>query len=105
MKHEESKRAKIWFSSGGGDCAGGHYAGTKRAGVAMAAGAGGPQEPGTDQFAARFHAAGFSVLAFDYRGFGESAGAPRQVLRIRDQLADWDAAVACAKDLPEVHPE
>jgi hypothetical protein len=51
------------------------------------------KEPGTDQFAARFHAAGFSVLAFDVRRFGESGGTPRQVLRVREQLADWGSGL------------
>ena len=32
-----------------------------------------------DRFAERFHDAGYSVLAFDYRHLGESGGAPRQL--------------------------
>jgi len=63
-----------------------------------------PKEPGTDRFARRFQAAGFSVLAFDYRYVGESGGAPRQVIRVREQLADWDAALAFAASLPGVDP-
>jgi dienelactone hydrolase len=62
------------------------------------------KEPGTDLFAGRFNDAGFAVLAFDYRCFGESGGRPRQVARIRDQLADWQAAIACAASLPGVDP-
>jgi pimeloyl-ACP methyl ester carboxylesterase len=99
-----SKRSKVWFSSGGVECAAWHYTGTNGACVVMAGGAGVTKEPGTDQFAARFHAAGFSVLAFDFRRFGESGGTPRQVLRVREQLADWQAAIDCAKALPEVNP-
>lgn len=102
---ETQKRSKVWFTSGGVECAAWHYIGTNGAGVVMAGGGGVTKEPGTDQFAARFHAAGFSVLAFDYRRFGESGGTPRQVLRVREQLADWDAAVACARALPEVDPQ
>jgi uncharacterized protein len=60
------------------------------------------KEPATDRFAARFHAAGYSVLAFDHRHVGESGGTPRQVVRIREQLADWAAALDCAASLPEV---
>ncbi|WP_331500367.1 alpha/beta hydrolase [Nocardioides sp.] len=101
---ETAKRSKVWFSSGGVECAAWHYVGTNGACVVMAGGAGVTKEPGTDQFATRFHAAGFSVLAFDFRRFGESGGAPRQVLRVGEQLADWEAAVACAKALPEVDP-
>jgi len=101
---ETLKRSKVWFSSGGVECAAWHYAGTNGACVVMAGGGGITKEPGTDRFAARFHAAGFSVLAFDFRRFGESGGTPRQVLRVREQLADWQAAVDCARGLSEVDP-
>ena len=74
----------------------------------MAAGFAVTKEPATDLFARRFHDAGFSVLAFDYRGIGESGGQPRQVQRIRDQpaawQADWQAAITFAAALPEVDP-
>lgn len=70
----------------------------------MAGGAGVIKEPATDRFAARFHAAGYSVLAFDHRHLGESGGTPRQVVRIREQLADWQAALDCAASLPGVAP-
>jgi uncharacterized protein len=62
------------------------------------------KEPGTDLFAKRFHEAGYAVLAFDYRRLGESGGPPRQAIRIRDQLADWQAASAFAAGLPGVDP-
>jgi pimeloyl-ACP methyl ester carboxylesterase len=68
----------------------------------MAGGAGVTKEPGTDRFAARFHAAGYSVLAFDHRHLGESGGTPRQVVRVREQLADWRAALDYAESLPGV---
>lgn len=99
------KRSKVWFDSSGTACAAWHYVGTNGACIVMAGGGGVTKEPGTDRFAARFHAAGFSVLAFDYRGQGESAGEPRQVIRVRDQIADWDAALTCARDLSEVDLE
>jgi pimeloyl-ACP methyl ester carboxylesterase len=99
------QREKVRFASGGADCAAWHYQGTNGACVIMAAGGGVTKEPGTDPFARRFHDAGFSVLAFDYRGFGESGGAARQVLRIGDQLADWRAALAFAATLPQVDPD
>jgi pimeloyl-ACP methyl ester carboxylesterase len=63
-----------------------------------------PKEPGTDAFARRFNDAGFAVLAFDYRHLGESGGQPRQVQRVREQLADWEAALAFAGTLPGVDP-
>src|SRR5215475_3190753 len=99
-----AQRQRITFRSGSDDCAAWHYQGGNGACVVMAGGAGVPKEPATDRFAARFHAAGYSVLAFDYRHIGESGGAPRQVVRIPEQLADWEAALDCAAHLPGVVP-
>jgi uncharacterized protein len=99
-----AQREGITSRSGTDDCAAWHYQGSNGACVVMAGGAGVTKEPATDRFAARFHAAGFSVLAFDHRHFGESGGTPRQVVRIREQLADWQAALDCAASLPEVEP-
>jgi pimeloyl-ACP methyl ester carboxylesterase len=98
------QRNKVWFDSAGTRCAAWHYPGDNGACVVMAGGGGVTKEPGTDRFATRFQAEGFSVLAFDYRRLGESHGTPRQVIRVRDQLADWDAAIATARALPEVEP-
>jgi predicted alpha/beta hydrolase len=98
------EREKVRFVSGDAECAAWHYRGANGACVIMAAGFGVTKEPGTDRFATRFHAAGFGVLAFDYRRLGESGGRPRQVIRLRDQLADWEAAIAFAAGLPGVDP-
>ena len=95
-------REKVSFTSGGVTCAAWHYPGANGGCVVMTGGFGVTKEPGTDRFAERFAAAGFGVLAFDHRNFGESAGEPRQVARVSDQLADWRAAIACAKTLPGV---
>jgi pimeloyl-ACP methyl ester carboxylesterase len=70
----------------------------------MTGGAGVNKEPGTDLFAKRFNDAGFAVLAFDYRRLGESGGQPRQIIRMREQLADWQAAIGFASALPGVDP-
>ena len=53
-------------------------------------------------YAERFADAGYAVVVFDYRGFGESEGTPRQVLDVRMQLTDWRAALAFARALPGV---
>jgi len=98
------RRAGITFRSGTDDCAGWHYQGSNGACVVMAGGAGVTKEPATDRFAARFHAAGYSVLTFDHRHPGQSGGTPRQVVRIREQLADWRAALDHAASLPGVAP-
>ncbi|KAB2808510.1 alpha/beta fold hydrolase [Pimelobacter simplex] len=52
-------------------------------------------------YAERFAAAGYLVVVFDYRGFGDSAGTPRQVLDISMQHQDWRAALAFARRLPQ----
>src|SRR5215475_10673095 len=102
--HTKAKREGLTFRSGTDDCAAWHYRGSNGACVVMAGGAGVTKEPATDRFAARFHAAGYSVLAFDHRHFGESGGTPRQVVRIQEQLADWEAALDRAASLPGVDP-
>jgi uncharacterized protein len=96
------EREKVWFDSAGAQCAAWHYQGTNGACVVMAGGLAVTKEPGTDRFARRFHDAGFTVLAFDYRRFGESGGQPRQVARVADELADWQAAIGYAATLPGV---
>jgi len=95
-------RHKVLIDMDGVALAAWHYPGANGACVVMAGGTGVTKEPATDRFAARFQSAGFGVLAFDFRGFGESGGEPRQVVRVRDQLRDWEAAAAFAAELPEV---
>ncbi|WP_078864021.1 MULTISPECIES: alpha/beta hydrolase [unclassified Streptomyces] len=97
-------REKVRFASGGTECVAWHYPGTNGGCVVMAGGGGVTKEPGTDRFAKRFNAAGFAVLAFDYRRLGESGGQPRQVVRMRDQVDDWQAAIGFAATLPGVDP-
>ena len=99
-----AKREKVRFASGDNRCAAWLYPGTNGACVVMAGGMAVTKEPGTDRFAHRFAEAGFTVLAFDYRRLGESGGEPRQVVRPRDERADWKAAIAFASSLPEVDP-
>jgi pimeloyl-ACP methyl ester carboxylesterase len=55
-------------------------------------------------YAVRYQEAGFAVLIFDYRHFGESGGEPRQLLWIPYQLEDWSAAIAYARGLKEIDP-
>jgi acetyl esterase/lipase len=98
------RREKVRFVSGDAECVAWHYPGTNGACVIMAGGFAVTKEPATDRFAQRFSEAGFGVLAFDYRRLGESGGQPRQVVRIADQLADWQAAIAYARALPGVDP-
>ncbi|SEN79583.1 Lysophospholipase, alpha-beta hydrolase superfamily [Actinacidiphila rubida] len=98
------ERENVRFTSGRDECAAWYYPGTDGSCVIMAGGLAVTKEPGTDQFARRFQEAGLGVLAFDYRGIGESGGRPRQVLPMRRQRADWHAALAFARTLPGVDP-
>ena len=70
--------------------------------IVMAHGLGGTLEMGLDQYARRFQAAGFAVLAFDYRCFGASGGEPRQLIWIPHQLEDLNAAIGYARGRPEI---
>ncbi|GAB2739858.1 alpha/beta hydrolase [Amycolatopsis magusensis] len=70
--------------------------------VVMAHGFGATRDSGLDAFAAEFARAGLDTLAFDYRGFGESGGEPRQSVSVARQLADYRAAVATARGLDGV---
>jgi uncharacterized protein len=56
-------------------------------------------------YAERFAAAGYVVVVFDYRYFGDSAGRPRQLLDVAAQLDDWRAAIGWARTLDGVDPQ
>jgi fermentation-respiration switch protein FrsA (DUF1100 family) len=104
---------RITFPVQDATCAALHYTGdggTKstsagRSCVVMGHGFGATMDCGLDGFAHRFAAAGMDVLTFDYRGFGDSGGEPRQTVSIRGQQADFAAAVGVARRLPGVDPE
>jgi pimeloyl-ACP methyl ester carboxylesterase len=102
------ERKRTTFPSGGIDCVGYVYCATdeaaQRPGIVMAHGFGGTQEGSLARTAGDFAAAGFAVLTFDYRSFGESDGTPRQVISLRDQQCDWHAALAHARRLPGIDP-
>jgi dienelactone hydrolase len=69
--------------------------------VVLGHGLGAVREMRLDAFCERFAAAGIATLAFTYRYFGDSGGRPRQLMSVKRQLADWDAALdfvkGCAK--------
>ncbi|WP_238419604.1 alpha/beta hydrolase [Gordonia sp. 'Campus'] len=72
--------------------------------IVMAHGFGSVRELRLPAYAARFAEAGYAVVLFDYRTFGDSDGTPRQVLDIPSQLQDWRAAIAWARRLDRVDP-
>ncbi|WP_406164843.1 alpha/beta hydrolase [Streptomyces sp. NBC_00996] len=99
------QRENVRFASGDTSCAAWHYPGSNGGCVIMAGGTSVTKEPASDLFAARFNDAGFAVLAFEHRRFGESGGTPRQIVRFDEQVADWHAAIEYAAGLPDVDPD
>ena len=110
MTGSDVKHAQISFDSGGTECAAWHFAATGEAlaspagrpVVVMAHGLGGTKDSGLAPFAERLADAGLDVVAFDYRGFGASAGSPRQTVSGAGQVADYRAAMDAAARLPGV---
>ncbi len=72
--------------------------------IVMAHGFGAVRALRLPAYAERFAAEGYIVVTFDYRGFGDSDGTPRQVLDVSMQHADWTAALAFARTLNGVDP-
>ncbi len=90
-------RHDVSFASGDSTCAAWLYlpAGASSPPVVILGhGLGATREMRLDAFAERFARAGIAALAFTYRHLGDSGGQPRQLLSIKRQLADWDAAIA-----------
>ncbi|RSQ39977.1 alpha/beta hydrolase, partial [Acinetobacter baumannii] len=70
--------------------------------IVMANGFGGTKDTGLLSFAEPFNKAGFDTFIFDYRGFGESGGYPRQNVSYKAQREDYKAAIKTARNLPYV---
>ncbi|MDR3660712.1 alpha/beta hydrolase [Mycobacterium sp.] len=89
-------RHDVSFTSGEDTCAAWLYLPTGVTAppvVILGHGLGATREMRLDAFAERFAQAGIAALAFTYRHFGDSGGQPRQLLSIKRQLTDWDAAI------------
>jgi len=98
-------RQDVRFDSDGDSCAAWLYLpdGVERPPVVVLGhGLGATREMGLEAFAERFARAGIAALTFTYRYFGDSGGQPRQLLSIKKQLADWDAALAHVKTRTDV---
>ncbi len=72
--------------------------------IIMGHGFGATKDMIMESYALRYQEAGFAVLAFDYRHFGESEGEPRQLVLISYQLEDYAAAIVYARSLKEIDP-
>ena len=98
-------RYDVSFASGEDSCAAWLYMPTGVTSppvVILGHGLGGTREMRLDGYAQRFAQAGIAALAFTYRHFGDSGGQPRQLLSIKRQLADWDAAIDWVKNRRDV---
>jgi len=73
--------------------------------VVMAHGIGGVKAAGLAPFAEHFAAHGFAAVVFDYRHWGRSTGTPRELLSIKEQLADYRTALAWARAHAAVDPD
>ena len=99
------QREDVWFNSGSDRVSAWLYRPASDGDaplLVMAHGLGAVRTMRLDAYAERFCAAGYACLVFDYRNFGDSEGAPRQLLDVRMQLQDWMVAVAYARTLPGV---
>ena len=99
------QRENVWFNSGSDRVSAWLYRPASDGDaplLVMAHGLGAVRTMRLDAYAERFCAAGYACLVFDYRNFGDSEGAPRQLLDIRMQLQDWTVAVAYARTLPGI---
>jgi alpha-beta hydrolase superfamily lysophospholipase len=73
--------------------------------ILMVHGWGGIQNALTVPFYEEFTRAGYMVMTFDYRGWGDSAGLPRQVISVRERMRDADAALAFLKSQAGIDPD
>jgi len=70
--------------------------------VLMGHGLAGTRDVGLAPFAERFVAEGMAALVFDYRGFGASGGAERQLVDPWRQLEDWHAMLLALRARDDV---
>jgi len=105
------EREDVQFPCQGLRCAGWYYvpdgmaAQEKRPAIVMAHGFSAVKEMLLDNFASKFANAGFVVLVFDYRFFGESEGQPRGRLLWPEQLQDYRDAITWTSLRQEVDAE
>ena len=110
VKPTDDERSELYFESGDARCHAWLYlpdgtsSETRPPIIVMAHGLGAVKALRLAGFAERFQANGYACLVFDYRCFGESEGEPRELLSIKRQREDWQAAVEFARSLEEVDP-
>ncbi len=104
-------RRDITFLSEGTPCVGWLYVpddlkpGARAPAIVMANAVSAIKEITLPGYAERFSAAGFVVLAFDYRHFGASGGQPRNHIVPYQQQEDIRSAITWLRAQPEVNPD
>ncbi len=104
-------RQDVTFPSKGVNCAGWLYVpdeleeGEERPAIVMAHGFSAVKEMYLSNFAEKFEEAGFVVLVFDYRYFGDSEGEPRGRLIPHEQHEDYKNAITWISLRAEVDPD
>lgn len=100
-------RIDLSFPSEGYDCAAWLYL-PEREGphpcIVVAHGIGATRHVRLAAYAEHFVRAGYAMLSFDYRHWGDSGGEPRYLCSVRRQLQDIGAAIDCARARPEIDP-
>jgi uncharacterized protein len=100
---------RVDFLSAGTRCAGWLYEPSGTEGdapcVVMANGFGLTYADGLAPYAEALAAAGFAVLAYDHRYLGASEGAPRQRIRLSEQVVDRLSAIAFVRNLDRIDPD
>lgn len=101
-------REKVAFKSIGDECVAWYYRPEKTpkgglAAIAMAHGLAAVKEMyDLPAFAEKFATAGFAVLLFDYRYWGESGGEPRGQIFPTEQIEDYRNALTSLSERPEI---
>ena len=70
--------------------------------IVLNTGFGGTKDMILERYALKFIDAGFAVLSYDYRYFGESEGTPRQMYSVNRQIEDLLGAVRYLKTREEI---
>jgi pimeloyl-ACP methyl ester carboxylesterase len=93
------------FPSAGSTCSGGLYLPVNKQPpvVILGQGFGAERTFGTGSFVQAFVAAGWAVFSFDYRGFGDSQGQPRQLVNPHHHCEDWYNAVQYVRSLQAIN--
>ncbi len=99
-----SSYSELTFNSQGVQCEAALFMpqGNPSATVICAPGFGALWQFGNSTAITAFQKAGYAIFAFNYRGFGDSEGQPRQFINPTEQLKDWLAAINYVKTLGAV---